>query len=210
VSSDRIPGQRFAEPPSRHVQDTPNSAGAAQTPPPQSHLEVQQYRKSGRILPVAIGIGVAVLIGALITALIFANRPDTDVSGATPSSNAPTPSPVWYSPAPGVNGTDFGNDCSNSTGIWEITKATWDRNGLTLNTRIQVQDGTLSFEFAAFDNANADYYTPDRSSTMSGGRIPAGKTAEGTVRFQKSRGDTNVMLTGPSGICSIATLKVTG
>jgi len=204
---DRAPGQRFQDTPAAQADWAADSATAGRpagpdAPPPR--LAVERYRVTRWWVPVLIIVLVAALIGAMVW---FGTRPPAAPSGSdTPTTSTTKPA---HTPPPGGQGIDFGNSSSGPKGYWEILGYTWDDRGVTLDCRLTVDKGTLRYQWTALDNASSDQFDPAYSSTLFSGTLTAGQSAEGTVRFNKPRGATLVLLADNRGY-AITALGVDG
>lgn len=177
----------------------------------QPSISIDQFRsKRNRTGPIALALA-AILIFAGI--LYFGLRPDALGGQPTPT---PTPSRTAPRTPPSVaTAGEFANSIafqsSDLSGRFTINDSRWQSNTLIVELTIEVNSGTLSYDFLAMDMTSGDVTVPDasapgdlRSSTLgSGGHVT------GTIRFTKQRGDTQILL-GTTGTSALAMLAVKG
>jgi hypothetical protein len=188
---ERSPGQRFATPPAGRTAPAGIPAPPApdgQPGPQPPRKTVERYRTSHWWVAVLIGV---VAVGLVAGMVWFGTRP-APVAGPSPSAS--TPAPPLHTPPPGGQGIEFDATRYNATGYWEILGYVWDNTGVTLTCRISVDTGTLSFTWMALDNTSADFYQASPISTLPSGTVSAGQSVTGTVRFDKNRNGTLIIL----------------
>jgi len=189
---DRSPGQRFSAAP---VPDAPVGMPAPVGQPPSQppHKTAERYRTSHGWIAILI---VVVVIGIVIGMVYAGTRPPA------PPGDIPTPTPTQplHTPPPGGQGIDFTATTYHATGYWEILGYTWDSTGVTLNCRITVDSGTLQYSWMALDNTSAEVFEADPSSTLLAGTVGPGQSVSGTVRFDKNRNGTLIILADARGM----------
>lgn len=136
------------------------------------------------------------------------------------ATSTPTPTPTPSASAPATPGTvttglkdsvPFTNNRDQSQGTFTITSHQWTPSGLVLRVRVHLDQGSQAVRFFCLDNTSARDYSPSAGVTdqLEGRPVQAGETVEGTVAFDKPRGDTTVFLAGSDGK-QVAALVVTG
>ena len=193
----RSPGQRFATPPAQpgtpavpsaqFGAPVPGPAPDAPAKPP--HKVAERYRtRHGWVAAVVLAVVVVVFIGVVVAN----NRPSGE-PGATPSP-PPTPTQPRHTPPVGGQGIEFTAASYRATGYWEILNYTWDDQGVTLTCRLTVDSGTLRYSWLALDNTSSDVFVAASSSTLLSGTVSQGQSVSGSVRFNKNRGATEIIL----------------
>ena len=190
---DRSPGQRFSSAPAADVPRP--SAGSGQPAGQVPHKTAERYRTSHGWVGALIGIVVVAIVIAMVW---FGTRP-SGPPGGTPSPT-PTPTKPLHTPPPGGQGIDFTASTYHATGYWEILSYSWDAQGVTLNCRITVDTGTLQYSWLALDNTSAQIYPASTSSTLLSGTVGPGQVVSGTVRFNKNRNGTLIILADARGV----------
>lgn len=150
--------------------------------------------------------------------------PSGSTSPGAPGSAAPTSaapsvssSPAPTSPAPVTSraartSIPFSSPEDDAEGTFEIVKSEWTPRGLWLTVRVELTRGQMRLGFFALDNGpTASQYdaSPTDQTYLEGQTITAGQTLQGTVLFEKERGDTTVFLSGSRGR-QVAALLVEG
>ena len=205
---DRAPGQRYYGRPTP-TDGAPGGWGPASPPgvpggpTPAPHKTPERYRATTWWLPVLAGL---VALGVVVGLLWFGRG---EPPAATTTTTAPVPTVVEPSRTPPPGGLGIEIESRGIVGYWEITSYTWDAAGVTINARLYVDQGTLRFTWLALDNASSWQFGASRSSSLFSGTIEAGEQLSGTIRFDKNRGDTLVILADSRGI-QITALTVLG
>lgn len=110
------------------------------------------------------------------------------------------PSAARWTPVPGGQGVEVSSDRWGATAYWEILSTIWDSTGVTITTRLTGDIGTLDFGFFCIDNVTARSYSPIPSrSSLFEGSVGPGRVSQGSVRFDKPRNDTTVILADGTG-----------
>lgn len=137
---------------------------------------------------------VVVLIAAIVI-IPMQFRTPSPTPTRTPQPQASTPA----TPAVAVNGIPF--ESGGATGFWQIDKAEWAADAVTVHMTIRVDAGTLSYSFFSFDNTASSVYDPDYSApgSLRPGLVAAGSSASGTVRFDVKPGPITVILATSAG-----------
>lgn len=152
-----------------------------------------------------------VAVATFAAILFFGARPD--VLGS--SSPSPTPTaPRTTASLP--TGGDFANsirfESSRVAGTFTINESFWEDSTLVADVTVAVERGYLDYQFLGMDMASGDVSAPDPAahpSDLLGGTVYEGDQVSGTVRFTKSRGDTQILL-GEVGGRNLTMLAVKG
>lgn len=175
-------------------------------------VSIDQFRpKPNRTGPIVLALA-AVLIFAGI--LYFGLRPGAPGDGVT----TPTPTPSRTAPRtpPSVaTAGEFANSIAfqsgEVTGRFTINESDWRSSTLVIDLTVEVETGTLNFDFLAMDMASGEVTVPDATNTsdLRNTTLSSGSTVTGTIRFTKPRGDTQILLSTP-GSSALAMLAVKG
>lgn len=171
--------------------------GAAPQDAASPRLEVDRKRR-----PVAAVIGAIVLAVALVVGLIVSGLlTETPSPSAASSSTASPTESARRSASPGTQAIQVTSEYDGAQVWWEILGVTWDSTGVTIDTRLTGDSGTLRYTFFALDNKNVEQYYPDSNypNAIDTGEVRQGQVVSGNVRFDKPRGDTTVYIANSSG-----------
>lgn len=165
---------------------------------------INQYRPPRNPLPLVATLLSLVLVGALVLLGRTVSRPDPE----------PTPTPTMTTPSPSHSGRGIPVQPTNgrAEAYWEITQSQWTSTGLELSMAITGTRGTLDFRFFALDTKSTTQFLPKPASHgdyLGRGSVQQGETVTGTLRFDKSRGDTMVVIADSNGR-QITALQVDG
>lgn len=170
---------------------------------------MDQYRAPRRRGPLVIAL---LVVGALLLVLGFvASR-----TGDEPTAGqSPTPTPDYTPTVPLPTGGQFANSitftASAGSGTLTIEDSRWEDQTLVLDVRIQMTSGRLDFSFLAMDMATGDVSLPDQlPGDLPDQVIVAGEEAAGTIRFTKTRGDTQLILSDMEARNNVTMLAVKG
>jgi hypothetical protein len=117
---------------------------------------------------------------------------------------SPTPSPADRATSNITVGapSSIGLHSDQFEGTWSILNSTWDATGVTITTRIELTSGSLGFSFFCLDYVTSDQFEQTdlgAPGTLRPGLVRAGQSVEGTIRFDKPRNDTMVVLADSFG-----------
>lgn len=177
---------------------------------PSTTIEQFQSRRNrtGPLLLVIVAM-------AVLSALLYLGlRPET-IGGSADSNQSPSPTAARTMPSLPTGGAfadsiDFASD--RVSGRFTINASNWEGSTLVVNVTIAVEWGSLNYDFLAMDMASGDVVSANLAthpSDLPGGTLTAGEQATGTVRFNKERGDTQVLL-GDAGHSNLTMLAVKG
>lgn len=176
----------------------------------QPSVSLDQFRpKRNRSGPIALAVAGALVFSGI---LYFGLRPDAPGAGTAAS---PTPSRTMPSGTPSVptagefaSAVEFQAD--GVSGRFTINESRWEGSTLVVDVTVQVDDGILPFDFMAMDMVSGEITLPNArgAGDIGGITLNGGSSATGTARFNKPRGDTQILLT--TGTRSLAMLGVKG
>lgn len=98
-----------------------------------------------------------------------------------------------------------------TTGRWEVIQSRWGSGYVDVEMKIDLAGGNLAFSFYAFGNSastGVESTTTERSPDISTGRLTAGESIQGWVRFPLPREASTVIL-ATSTHRQIAALPIT-
>lgn len=157
---------------------------------------INQYRPPRNPMPLVVTLLSLVLVGALV----MLGRTVADRQ----SELTPTPTPSVTTPSPSHSGKGIPVQPANgrAEAYWEITTSQWTSRGLELTMSITGTRGTLDFRFFALDTKSTTQFHPRPASHgnyLGRGSVQEGQTVTGTLVFEKSRGDTMVVIADGTG-----------
>lgn len=162
----------------------------AQAPPPQISAQDFAPRRSTSL------VWFFVMVVVVIAGLVLATR----LSGSDPSGTGSTRSSAAPQDVPsGVNGIPW--ETSGAKGFWQIDKAIFEADGVRVKMTIRVDEGSLSYDWFAFDNSGSGVVDPEYvdKDALRPGTVDAGNSATGWVKFETRSTPTTVIMTNGFG-----------
>ena len=181
-------------------QGPPSDPGAAPLSAVQSPaVSLQQFTlKRNRTAPVALVLIAVTLFTAI---LYFGTRPDAPGS-PTPTTTPTAPRTIPSLPTGGAFASSIRFESDAVAGTFSVNEAHWDGSTLVVDVTVQVDRGSLSYQFLAMDIASGDItepLPPSRPGDLPEGTVTTGQQQSGTIRVTKERGDTQILLGEVSG-----------
>jgi hypothetical protein len=164
----------------------PNPSLGRRAPDPNS---IDNYRPPRTRWPIWLAAGVVAfllaVLGFIFVPPLFAPQ---ETATPTPTSSVSRP--------PG--GTEWESSTEGSTGFWSIDEVEWSASGyVDVKVTVECESGVMTYSFFAFgdnDSTATDSSFSDREPALSTGRLNAGDSASGWVRFNLDRGPSTLVL----------------
>lgn len=167
--------------------------------------KIERYRRS-RVWTIIIPLAaIAVALGLLY----FGTRP-------APVDSKPQQTPSSYRPAsPTRTGLPAEVQFTNGrvSGTFAISSSSWTGNTLSVRVSITLDQGSLNYSFMALDVTTGDISRPisrNSNGELRAGRLQAGQSISGTVKFVKDRNDTQVALSEGNTNRNLTIIRVPG
>ena len=168
-----------------------------QPPPPDS---IANYRPKSHL-------GWYILIGALLIVAIVVGILLNNL--ASPQAKpTPTPSqPVATDTRTG--GLPF-SDGGQVAGYWQITRTAWTSDSVTVTVEIQLDSGTLRYEFYAYDNVAGSTIEPtyDAPDSLVPGFLGPGQSITGTLTFASTQQAMTLVLASDNAYTQLSALTI--
>lgn len=172
-------------------------------PAPTPTITIDQFTpKRNRTGPIILVI-VAVVVFAAI--LYLGTRPDSLSTTGASASASPTPTAPRTTPSLPTGGdfaTSIRFQSDRVAGNFSIENSRWEGSTLVVEVTVAVERGQLNYQFLSMDMTSGDVALSDDPTTadeLRGGTIQAGEQVNGSVRFTKERGDTQILLGDVNG-----------
>lgn len=153
---------------------------------------------------------VLIVLAVVAGVLWYGTRPTEEgPPSSSPSTQRSLPTPQ----TPGSFQSTIPFDQGGITGQFTINSYEWESGHLKANVTIEVTGGSLNYTFVFLDSASGDIFElasstdPDR---LTPGRLTSGDRVTGTIRCDKNRGNTLVVLRNESDRSNLAVLIVEG
>ena len=195
-------------------QRTPRASGYSQAHPsiPQRAYEplspgwstpnsIDNYKPKSHI---GLYIGIVVLIVvAVIGAFLLNSLPGPEEKPTNTTAPWPTPTDTR------TGGIAFDN--GSVKGYWLITKTAWSSHSVTITVEIQVDSGTLYYDFYAYglDDRSQNTPTYEGPQALEPGFAGPDQVVRGTITFEVPRQDLTLVLAGSFGT-QLSALTVSG
>lgn len=170
---------KFQEHPGRDPRAPFNAQSAAPTP------EIDVPKKP--VWPIGVAVILATVIGLGLLIYLPGQKP------AEPSAQPPASSTVASSPKPTGNALPFDKF---GGGIFEIIQHSWVEDGLELEYRITLNEGTNSFRIIAYLDETRESYLSNEDETIF---VDSASPATGKLRIAMPRGDSTIILSSNTG-----------
>lgn len=175
----------MTEPPYQPRQPFDPTRPLGQQRPDATHIE--QFTPPRSPLPWLIMVGAVV-----IAALILLTATLTNQTPAASSSPSPTTSITAAE-----SGQPFVSPDGQVEGRWEVVESRWNDEGVEINLRLAVDEGTLWYTFIAFSNDSVEVLEPGQalsSPALGWEPIEAGQERTGWIFFPTYRTDLTLLL----------------
>lgn len=183
--------------PDRPPTHQPHSPNAPLGERPPERVSIDEFRTPKRRTPLIVGIVTGVVLIAIVVAAFFLMRPGGGTASPTPT---PTTPPIPSSTrTPTAQGSPWVSKSDNASGWWEITSERWtSSNEVVVEISIEVDSGSLSYDFYAWNNNETSRATHMSSSAPSpqlrAGRVGTGQKVKGYVSFRIAQGPGTVLM----------------
>lgn len=173
----------------------PTSAGPG---PADSIANYRPKRHVGWYIVAGVIVVVAISVGLLLNNLAAPATPAPTTSGSQPTMTDTR-----------TGGLPF-SDGGRTTGYWRITHCVWTDDSVTITVEIDVDSGTLHYEFYAYDNQagatlQPDYVTPD---ALVPGFLGPGQSITGSLTFSVSQRAMTLVLASDDLYTQLSALTV--
>lgn len=188
------PGQPYRPAPAQAGGDQRGGDRDAGGPPPVTDA-IAAYKVPSRRGPLLV-IGL-VTLAVVVAIVIVAMRPQALDQKPAATSSTPSASTSAKTSAPAGTASVTNSipvTTATFSGTWTIESSTWDSSGVTVQMTLTATSGSLSYTFFGLDNSSTDEVRARGS--MANGSISAGTTQHGSIRMDKARGDTTLILAG--------------
>lgn len=172
-------------------------------PPPQA-VHIESFAPPKQRWTIWVGIGAVVLVALVVLFTVVPLGPGPVASPTRTLRTASTPQ---------ANVVEFSSEYERSTGRWEVVRSEWGAGYVDVEMKIDLSTGDLGFSFYAFGNTQSrgvESTFTDRSPDISTGRLSAGESIRGWVRFPLSTRETSTVILATSTGRQIAALPITG
>lgn len=162
---------------------------------------IDNYKSKSRVgWYIAIAL---IVVAAIIGGIILNNIPAPQDQPTTTTGHYPTPTDTR------TGGIAFDNGAV--TGYWLITKTTWSGDSVTVALEIQVDTGTLFYDFYAYGLDDRSQLSPlyEGPQALEPGFAGPGQTVTGTVTFRVPRQSLTLVLSG-TGVNQLSALTIEG
>lgn len=187
-------GQNYGQIPQQGWPAPPQNAGAPLSPAPPRGTQIHEFAAPR----VPLGPILAVLVGLIVVALVFAgfflSKPkDAPATTAQPTASA----------AANETGMPFTMPADeSSSGTWQIINREWTTTGVSVHIRIVAKTGRVTYGFLAFANAGTTSVYPttgERSPELRTGALNEGEVADGYIFLALDKGTATLILTTSMG-----------
>lgn len=171
-----------------------------------ARVDIDSYKPPRPRGPI-IGVAIAAVVLVAVVLWGILGQGGTPAPQTTPT---PTPTAAPASTLPGMPFTMPGR--TSDFGRWQVVEQEWTNDGLELRIQVWADGGTISYDFAAFENNGTrtiDAAPSTRSPELRAGVLRSPASADGYVLLPVTRGDTTVILT-TSGGRAVSALPVKG
>ena len=145
----------------------------------------------------------AVLVVAIVVGLVLNNLAAPTAPTPTPSATQPTVSDTR------TGGLPF-DDGGRVSGYWRITRSVWTADSVTLTVEVEVDAGTLHYEFYAYDNVAGATLQPIYSApdALVPGFLGPGQSITGSLTFASTHRQMTLILASDDAYTQLSALTV--
>ena len=175
----------MTQPPNPPLQPFDPTRPLGQQRPVETHIE--QFTPPRSPLPWLIMAGAVLIAVLILFTATLSNQPPAPSASPRPTTSA----------TPAKPGRPFVSPDGNVEGRWEVIESRWNDEGVEINLRLAVDEGTLWFSFMAFSNDAVEVLEPApalSSPALGWEPIEAGEERTGWIFFPTYRAELTLLL----------------